>query len=247
MCSVVTSDSSLAGGHSLRELSLAMLQAEACAQELRFGRWEPIDQAAGLELFRRAIRERNDDAWCAVIAVYRDGLIAQAGHHVLSRLGAERVAACVDLAFERFWQATRAGCLQTVDDLASILKYLKLCFGSVLVDEARARRRRMPEVPLEALSGERSVTADVSSHVVDHAGAAELWHAINQQLANTDECLVAYLSFVGGLAPAQIAERCPDRFETVFQVYRIKRNILVRLRNSPSIQRLRDAYDAVDR
>jgi hypothetical protein len=135
--------------------------------------------------------------------------------------------------------------VQKFDDLGAILKYLKMCFGSVLLDEARARRRRVLEVPLDELSGERCLAADASSHVIDEASAEELWYEIKRQLASNNERLVAYLSLVRGLTPAEIAMRHPDRFETVIHVYRVKRNILVRLRRSPSIQRWRDANCAV--
>jgi hypothetical protein len=245
VCAVAAFESGLDAVGSLRELSLDMLRAEAWVQERRFARRETSDQAAGLELFRRAITERDDDAWDAIMIVYREGLIAQAGRNVLSQLVGERIAVCADLAFERFWHATRSGCVQKFDDLGAILKYLKMCFGSVLLDEARARRRRLLEVPLEELSGERCLAADASSHVIDEAGAEELWYEVKRQLASSNERLVAYLSLVRGLTPAEIAMRHPDRFETVIHVYRVKRNILVRLRRSPSIQRWRDENCAV--
>jgi hypothetical protein len=224
---------------SRRERSLGLLEDEADVEERKFNRGETSDQTAGLELFRRAIAERDGDAWQAIIAVYRGVLIGQAKRHRLSPLVDAQAGLCVDLAFERFWHATRAGRLQQFDSLAPILRYLKLCFASVLLDEARARRRRTPEVPLEELSVDGCLTPDASADVIDQVAATELWQAIRRQLATEEERLVAYLSFVEGLTPAEIVERHADRFPTAPRVYRIKRGVVERLRSSPVIQRLR--------
>jgi hypothetical protein len=224
-----------------REWSLALLQDDAAAEERKFVHGETSDQTAGLELFRRAIADQDDEAWQAIINVYRGVLITQAKRHRLSPLVNEQAGLCVDLAFERFWHATRAGRLQQFDSLASILRYLKLCFATVLLDEARARRRHTPEVRFE--ESEQSIdwclTPDASSHVIDQVAAAELWQAIKRQLASDDERLVAYLSFVDGLTPAEIVERRPDRFPTAQHVYRVKRGVVARLRCSPLLQQLR--------
>jgi len=229
----------------VRELSLARLEAEACAEQRSYTLGEASDQAPGLELFRRAITEEDDAAWHAIVRVYRPGLIGQAGRHVLSQVVGEQAAVCADLAFERFWRATRAGRLRQLDDLPSIMKYLKLCFASVLLDEARARRRRALEVSLQELSSEQCVTTDVSNQVVDQASSAELWQAIDRQLVDANERLAAYLSFVQGLTPSQIAGRHPDRFQTVSHVYQTKRAMIDRLRKSRAIQRLRNENVAV--
>src|SRR5262249_49608942 len=198
------------------------------------------DQAPGLELFRRAITDGDDDAWHAIMHVYRAALIGLAGRHVLGQVGGEEVEVCADLAFERLWHAARAGRLRQLDDLPSIIKYLKMCFASVLLDQARARRRRAPEVSLVEVSDDQCLTTDVSSQVVDEASSAELWQAIERQLVDENERLLAYLSFVRGLSPSQIVDRHPERFETAAHVYRAKRTIVQRLRKSHVIQQLRN-------
>jgi len=49
---------------------------------------------------------------------------------------------------------------------------------------------------------------------------------------------VAHLSFVAGLTPREIRARHPDRFVEVYEVYRLKRNVIDRLRRSGAIQQL---------
>jgi hypothetical protein len=47
---------------------------------------------------------------------------------------------------------------------------------------------------------------------------------------------VAFLSFARDLKPAEIASRHTALFASVADVYRIKRNIIERLRRNPEIQ-----------
>ena len=221
----------------LREVPLDQLVAEARAQERRHARSEASDNAAGLELFRRALAEANEAAWHAIVEVYRGPLLAQAGRQAVRSLVIENDEFCVDRAFERFWCATRTGRIGQFNDLASIFKYLKLCLGSVLLDEARARHRRR-DVSLDDASVDTCVGADPSARVIGRLAARELWQAIDRELVDGNERLVARLSFVAGLSPRQILVRNPDRFPDIVDVYRIKRNMVDRLRRSAAIQRL---------
>src|ERR1700730_10199649 len=126
----------------LKTAPLEVLRAQARAQEASFVHGETNNGAAGFELFRRAIAECDGDAWAAVMDVYRGLLVAQAQRQMLRRLVDEDDGFCADRAFQRFWRATRGGRMEGFHDLASILKYLKMCLGSVLLDAARVRRRQ---------------------------------------------------------------------------------------------------------
>ncbi|MBV9328153.1 MAG: sigma-70 family RNA polymerase sigma factor [Chloroflexi bacterium] len=221
----------------LRQLSLVELRAEAQAQETIYGRGEATDDAAGLELFRRAMEEEDATAWQAVMEVYRPILVAQAGRRVVRGLVVEDDGFCVDRAFQRFWQACRNGRVHHFDDLAAILQYLKLCLGSVLLDEARSRRRQaclsIDDVPPEAC-----ISADPAAQVIGRVTGREVWDTIDRELSSVQERIVAHLSFVGGLTPREILARHPDKFHDVFDVYRTKRNMIERLRRSSAIRDL---------
>src|SRR5690242_20411322 len=93
----------------LRDLSVDELRALAQAQELSFARGEANDDAAGLELFRRAMTQGDPAAWQAVMDLYRGLLVAQASRRVIRGLVVEDDGFCVDRAFQRFWQASRNG------------------------------------------------------------------------------------------------------------------------------------------
>ena len=221
-----------------RDRAIDELRADAQAQELSYSRGQPTDDTAGLELFRRAIDERNDDAWRAIMEIYRGLLVAQAGRRVIRGLVIEDDGFCVDRAFQRFWRATRSARVHhQFNDLASILKYLKLCLGTVLLDEARARRRQ-GAVSIDDVPTDRYVSADASTDVIGKIARRELWRAIERELADANQRLVARLSFLAGLSPREILARHPDTFQDVFDVYRTKRNMLDRLRRSRAIQDL---------
>jgi DNA-directed RNA polymerase specialized sigma24 family protein len=211
-----------------------VLCAEARAQEANFVRGEPSDDAAGVELFRRAIADADEAAWEAVVALYRGLLIAQSARQVVRSLVVEDAGFCVDRAFQRFWRATRTRGIHEFQDLASILKYLKMCLASVLLDEARARRRQAC-VSLDDLAPDVYVSTDPSAEVVANIAQVDLWKAIDRELRNDTERLVVRLSFAAGLSPREITALHPARFPDVFEVYRLKRNLIERLRRSPAI------------
>src|SRR5215471_3632905 len=223
----------------LKELPLAELRALARAQELSYSRGEASDDAAGLELFRRAMEDADEAAWQVIIEVYRGLLVAQASRRVVRGLVVEDDGFCVDRAFQRFWRASRNGHVHEFNDLASILKYLKMCLSSVLLDEARARRRQA-WVSIDDVPPETCVSADPSAQVINRLTGRELWDTIDRELVDPAERLLARLSFVGGLTPREILARHPDKFEDVFAVYRTKRNMLERLRRSRALRQLLD-------
>ncbi|MBV9579421.1 MAG: sigma-70 family RNA polymerase sigma factor [Chloroflexi bacterium] len=221
----------------LPQLSVTELRAEAQAQEAIYARGEAADDAAGLELFRRAMDHDDPAAWQAVMDVYRPILVSHAARRVVRGLVVEDDGFCVDRAFQRFWQACRRGRVHHFDDLAAILQYLKLCLGSVLLDEARSRRRQAC-LSLDDVAPETCLGDDPAAQVIGGVIGRELWLTIDRELNNPRERLVAHLSFVGGLTPREILARHPADFHDVYDVYRSKRNMIERLRRSSAIQDL---------
>jgi DNA-directed RNA polymerase specialized sigma24 family protein len=223
----------------LRSVSLESLCAEVRIQEANFVSGEVSDDAAGVELFRRAIAEHDEAAWAAVIAAYRGLLIAQASRQVMRRLVDEDDGFCVDRAFQRFWVATRSGHVHEFGDLASILKYLKMCLWSVLLDEAR-KRKRTASISIDDVPPAAQMSADPSAVVTSRLAQRELWQTIDRELRTESERLVARLSFIAGLTPREIQARHADRFAAVSEVYRLKRNVIDRLRRSQALRHLLD-------
>jgi hypothetical protein len=63
-----------------------------------------------------------------------------------------------------------------------------------------------------------------------------LWSAVYGELQDDAERLVARLSLQLSMKPAEIQKLHPENFPTIGDVYRIKRNLLDRLRRSPRLR-----------
>lgn len=179
------------------------------------------------ELFRRAIQERNELAWQALIDQYSGLICAWVRQHPAAGRDSD-VGELVSGAFERFWAAVGPDRWPQFPNLASLLRYLKMCAHSVVIDDLRFRQRA-PTVPLEYLT---STTTDMLGDVA----ATDLWNAIVRQLPDESDRLVIYLSVVRDMTPGDIQKQCRQRFASVADVYRVKRNALDRLRRSPDLR-----------
>jgi hypothetical protein len=219
----------------LNGLTVADLARRCREETLRFLRGEPRDDMYCFELFQLAIAQREHDAWEAIMSQYRGIVLAYVGQHSASSLVREPDDFWVNRAFQRFWMAVGADRFDQFHDLPGILKYLKLCVHSVLLDEVRARRGgtvgSLGEVPETTIAQE-----DAETTVVGELASQQLWNAITEELRGEGEQVVALLSFARGLKPAEIFSRHPTLYENVAEVYRIKRNVIERLRRSPNVR-----------
>ena len=222
--------------NDVREMRVDELQAQAVTQELGYQRGETRESSARYELFRRAISERDEAAWQVVIELYRRFLTAQARRRLVPGTSVQDGRYYVDRAFERFWRGTRDGRFEQFENLASILKYLTLCLASEVIDQARARRRHA-WVPLDdEICGRQQVGGNPEDQIIGQLARRELWQAINRELVDDAERIVARLSFVAGLSPREIQALHPDTFLSATDIYRVKRNLIERLRRSPNIR-----------
>jgi hypothetical protein len=211
---------------SLRSMPLDAVAA-ACREEMRKRRLsEPFTDAFGEELFCRAVCDRDEKAWAAIVEQYRVLLTTWVRRHPSYQPGYVDPEDVAIRALARFWMAVKPEQMPQFASLNPVMQYLKMCVHSVVVNEARA----MP-TPSELPEEEH----DIEALAVDQVAASQLWSAIMRVLDDPDERLVAYLSFALGLKPGAIHDRHRDRFEGTADVYRIKRNAIDRLRRSPEI------------
>lgn len=223
-------------GMDLSQASLADLAA-ACREETsKFQRGERSRNDFCREIVRRAVCERDHAAWDAVITQYRGIVLSWVRQHPASAGGTEEDDYWVNRAFERFWIAVGPERFALFPDLASLLKYLKMCVHSVLLDDARARSAVQLE-PLEYAAGySAGPSSDAEFVAVGRMAGRELWRAIAEEVPDETERLVVHCSFALDLKPKEIFARYPGRYPSVADVYRIKRNVLERLRRNPRIQ-----------
>ena len=101
----------------------------------------------------------------------------------------------------------------------------------------RSRQARQYEETLELIEHEPA-TDDPADDVVSNISAQGLWQVIQEELNGEDERILIYLAYVQGMKPSEISSQHRKLFPTVEDVYRIKRNVLERLRRNRRLQTL---------
>ena len=211
------------------EMSLPVLAAD-CLRELdNYRRGEPCTETYGVELFRRAIIQSDQEAWVWVQHCFGGMVRGWLGRHpkreVACRLESEENY--VAQAFERFWQATTLTQRMEFSTLAAALQYLRASLHGAILDMLRAY----------AQPGEVSLPEPGEPLVEDGTANCEVWEILQMILSNPREQRLAYLLFHCGLGPREIVRFCPQEWSDVQEIYRLRRNIMERLlRNADSLR-----------
>jgi len=127
--------------------------------------------------------------------------------------------------------------MDNFDSLTAVLKYLKMCVHSVIADKMRSRQARQYEEALESIEHEPA-SDDPADDVVSNISAQGLWQVIQEELNGEDERILIYLAYIHGMKPSEISSQHSRLFPSVEDVYRIKRNVLERLRRNRRLQML---------
>lgn len=223
------------GQIELRLLPLAEIAGACREQTSRFLRGEESLDEFCWELIRRAIVDRDQAAWEAFFSQYRGIVLSWIRRHPSSDRLAEESDFWLNRAFERFWTALTAERFGLFPSLSALLRYLQLCVHSTLVDATRSQARERGDASPEG-EGRASLADDPASSVVGELATGDLWQLISAETQSEEELQIARLCFVLGLKPREICERYPAQFPTANAVYRIKRNLLERLRRNPAIR-----------
>jgi len=125
------------------------------------------------------------------------------------------------LAFERFWQATVQQRI-VFKTLGGALAYLRASLYGAILDTLRTYSRpREVSLPEPGEVGEPQVK--------DQAASLELWEVLRSMLPSEREQRLAYLLYHCGLGPREIVRFCPQEWNDVQEIYRLRRTILERL------------------
>jgi hypothetical protein len=219
---------------ALMRMPLARLVALSSTEMGKFLRHEPSCDAYAFELFRRAICAQESFAWQALYTQYHDLLRSWVRRHPAWHAGIADDEEWITEAVARFWRSMDPERFRSFPCTASILRYLKLCVHCTLLDDVRARSRiSLGTRPLdEQIAGELATPERVS----DHLEAQALWDAIRAEVQDETEEVVARSCLVLDLKPREVFETHPAMFSGVDDVYRVKRNLIERLRRSPAIR-----------
>ena len=206
----------------------ASVLAEHCIEEMNnFRRGTTYHECYCLELFRRATLQGDQLAWEYLQQVFgetiRGWLRQHPSREVVYRLDSEENY--VAQAFERFWQATAQNQKLEFRTVAAALQYLRVSLNSAILDTLRVNaRRREVALPESDFPGEPIVE--------DSTDGSELWEMLKEMLHEGREQRLAYLLYHCGLKPREIVHYCPREFSDVCEIYRMRRNIIERLRRN---------------
>lgn len=188
------------------------------------------------ELFRRAIVEDCSLSWHYFHTQYYPLV-----RYWVSRQFSDTASYTLDdLAqdtFTAFWRFYTCDKLAKARDLADVLAYLKKCAATTVIAAHRRAERDPPQIQYEQqVLDTQTVLLPTENAGLQRVSAQSLWGLIEVKCKNESEQLIARLTFLAGLKPRDIAEQYPELFADVKDVYRIKRNLLERLRRAPRIK-----------
>lgn len=206
-----------------------------CTQETeRYFQGQINDPHYCFELFRRAIVEHDQAAWEAIHAQYQALVAGWVKRHRSFETSGEEVQYFVNRAFEKIWVALTPNRFGHFLDLGALLRYLKMCVHSVITDYNRSHDQADVFDPTGESGAEKSEPGPtVEDQGLDEADRRKFWDWIGARLHNENERRVVYGSFVLSLKPREIYAQFPEMFHDVGEVYRIKQNVLARLRRDP--------------
>jgi DNA-directed RNA polymerase specialized sigma24 family protein len=208
------------------KMSLEALADRSLLEVHKFRCKEPSDERYCLELLRRALVEQDETAWSIVYTQWQENVRRWFRAHVncAAALRYEDEQTYIDDTFKRFWQSLQAQ-QPEFSSLASILRYLRLCLNSLIIDTLRAYARKQVQ-PLPEPDSSDDPGVEDSYHESDW------WPVIESILANQRERRTIYLLYHCGLKPKEIVLRCPGEFANEQEIYRLRRNGLERLKRN---------------
>lgn len=213
-------------------MSISALADRCSTEGDNYRRGEPSDDQYGIELFRRALQQRDPLAWEAVQQRFGETVLRWMRSHPLRKF-----ACCFDSeenyvaqTFARFWQATAGKQEIRFRTLAAALQYLRASLHGTILDTLRTYSRPQEvALPGPGEPGEPLANESDDSH--------ELWEVVKGLLSNERERRLAYLLFHCHLKPREIVHFCSEEFSEVQEIYCLRRNIFERLlRNADYIR-----------
>lgn len=212
--------------------------AQKCAQETAlFFNHHDYDSSYGFELFRRAIRNKDERALEVVITQYQP-LVARwvdkwmDNHHDFPSIN-EEAQDFIAQAFERFWVSFTPAKFDKSQNLAAILRYLKMCVHGAITDGWRKFRGIRLE---QEIREEEQKFYQPESAPEDLLQNEEFWQLIKKKSKNPKEYTVIYASFSLALSPREIFAEYPGLFRDVKEIYQYKANLLDRLERDDEIK-----------
>ena len=186
------------------------------------------------ELFRRAIIERDSDAWAMITTHYRRLMIMWAARCPAAQAGGEYCQDLADQALARAWAALSPEHFAAFPNLAALLAYLRTCVVTTAIDAIRSQARY--DRAFEHAGDHFGTTPE--QLVLERLHSSELWQLVTSQITSEAERVALHERFVLDLPPRIIQSRHPVLFADVKVVYAAIRNLCQRLQRHKDIRQL---------
>ena len=208
--------------------------ARKCAQETDlFFAHQEYDSSYGFELFRRAVRNKDERALEVVITQYQPLVARWVAKHPDFLSISEEAQDFIAQGFERFWASFTPAKLDKSQNLAAVLRYLQMCVHSAITDAWRKSRRIRLE---QEMRDEEQEFSQPESTPEDFLQNDEFWQLIKKKSKDPKEYTVVYASFSLALSPREILAEYPGLFRGIKEIYQYKANLLDRLKRDGEIK-----------
>lgn len=225
----------------LQTLTLSGLRYRCAQESNRFFNRQAYDPAFCYELFRRAILQRDEQAWAAIYSQYQRLVTHWVERNTAFPSSGEEAQFFMNRAFEKMWLGITPEKFGTFEDLSSILRYLQMCVHSVMVDFVRQKEHKLKLEAVEELIHQPAARGTaVEDGIANKLTRKELWSWLQGELKDEKEQTVVYGLFVLALKPRDLADLYPKVFDDVKEIYRAKENLMARLRRSEELKEFLD-------
>jgi DNA-directed RNA polymerase specialized sigma24 family protein len=221
----------------LKSLHLHYIRSRCAEESERFFRRQGNDPSFCFELFRRAILLHDQHAWEFVYQQYLPLVAGWIERHSLFLALNEDKEYFVNRAFEKMWTHLTPEKFALTNSLSAVLGYLHKCVNSVIVDAMRKRERDaiMKEQDDQVLERQASNDESPETKVLNQDMVKKLWGMLQERCKNEKERAIVYGSFVLALKAKQVYSEYRGVFRNVQEVYRVKENLLARLKRDQEL------------
>lgn len=212
--------------------------AHQCEQEtdLYFKR-QSHDTRYCYEMFRRAIQDRDSDVWTRIYNCYRVLVSSWVTKHPGFERCGEEVDYFVNGAFAKLSASLTSEKFKGFTNLESVLRYFKMCVFSVVVDYLRWAEQTQLDT-LDADLNKELTEPSPEEQVIENTNQRALWDHLNELVRDEKERWMLRGMFVLQLKPQALVAYVPHIFQDVDEVYRVKQNVIARLRRDSEFQKL---------
>lgn len=196
-----------------------------------------------MELMRRALLRRIPDAFTRLYEIYQPLVRSWVYRHHQFEQSGEDADFFVNAALTQFYFAVSGKKFERFDTLAQLLQYLKRCVYTSIAMHVRSRNIQLADTPVAADDFASAEYPDWDRRM----GAELLWSRVRALLPEEDDQLLARLSFVEGMKPAEILREQSQRWKDTRDISVALQRIRRRLRSDPLIQEwVRDYAEALE-